>query len=47
MLNRHLGTFAQLKTTVTSLRMEEAFVSDYGIEGRVALDGDADVVVNW
>jgi hypothetical protein len=47
MLNRPLGGFARLKTTVTSLRMEEAFVSDYGIEGRVALDGDADVVVNW
>lgn len=47
MLNRPLGNFARLKTTVTSLRMEEAFVSDYGIEGRVALDGDAEVEVNW
>ena len=47
MLNRPLGRFAQLQTTVTSLRMEEAFVSDYGIEVRVALDGDAQVSVNW
>lgn len=47
MLNRPLGGIAKLKTTVTSLKMEEAFVSDYGIEGRVALDGDATVNVNW
>jgi hypothetical protein len=47
MLNRPLGRFASLKTTITSFRMEEAFVSDYGIEGRVVLDGDADVNVNW
>jgi len=47
LLNRPLGHFARLKTTVDSLTMEEAFVSDYGIEGRVALDGDAAVVVNW
>ncbi len=47
LLNRPLGHFARLKTTVDSLTMEEAFVSDYGIEGRVALEGDAEVVVNW
>ncbi len=47
MLNRPLGGFARLKTTVSSFRMEEAIVTDYGIEGRVSLDGDADVVVNW
>ena len=47
LLNRPLGHFARLKTDVKSLRMEEAFVSDYGIEGRVALDGDASVEVDW
>jgi hypothetical protein len=47
MLNRPLGRLASLKTTVTSFRMEEALVSDYGIEGRVSLDGDAVVEVNW
>jgi hypothetical protein len=46
-LNRPLGKFARLHTTITSLKMEEAFVSDYGLEGRVALDGDAAVDVNW
>ena len=46
-LNRPLGRFARLHTTITSLKMEEAFVSDYGLEGRVALDGDAAVDVNW
>jgi hypothetical protein len=40
-LNRPLGHFASLHTTISSLKMEEAFVSDYGLEGRVALDGDA------
>jgi hypothetical protein len=43
LLNRPLGRFASLHTTITSLKMEEAFVSDYGLEGRVALDGDAAV----
>jgi hypothetical protein len=47
MLNRPLGQYASLKTTVDSFKMEEAFVSDYGIEGRVSLDGDAVVDVNW
>jgi hypothetical protein len=47
MLNRPLGKFARLRTDVTSLRLEEAFVSDYGIESRVALDGDATVDVDW
>jgi hypothetical protein len=47
LLNRPLGRFARLRTTVTSLKMEEAFVSDYGLEGRVALDGDAAVDVSW
>lgn len=46
-LNRPLGGHARLKTTVTSLKMEEAFVTDYGIEGRVAMDGDASVDVDW
>ncbi len=46
-LNRPLGRFAKLHTTITSLKMEEAFISDYGLEGRVALDGDASVDVNW
>ncbi len=47
MLNRPLGRFAKLRTTVTSLKMVEAFVSDYGLEGRIALDGDAAVDLNW
>jgi hypothetical protein len=47
LLNRPLGHFAKLHTTITSLKMEEAFVSDYGLEGRIALDGDAAVDVNW
>jgi hypothetical protein len=47
MLNRPLGKFARLKTDIKSLKMEEAFVSDYGIESRVALDGDATVDVDW
>lgn len=47
LLNRPLGGFARLKTTVDSLRMEEAFVSDYGIEGRVSMDGNAMVEANW
>ena len=47
MLNRPLGSHVVLKTTVTSLKMQEAFVSDYGIEGRVVLDGDASVDVIW
>lgn len=46
-LNRPLGGHASLKTTVTSLKMEEAFITDYGIEARVALDGDASVDVDW
>ncbi len=46
LLNRPLGPFARLHTTITSLKMEEAFVSDYGLEGRVALDGDAAVDLN-
>lgn len=46
-LNRPLGGHARLKTTVTSLKMEEAFVTDYGIEARVAMDGDASVDVDW
>ncbi len=46
LLNRPLGRFARLHTTITSLKMEEAFVSDYGLEGRVALDGDAAVDLN-
>jgi tRNA A-37 threonylcarbamoyl transferase component Bud32 len=46
LLNRPLGHFAALHTTITSLKMEEAFVSDYGLEGRVALDGDAAVDLN-
>jgi hypothetical protein len=45
-LNRPLGRHARLRTTITSLKMEEAFVSDYGLEGRVALDGDAAVDLN-
>jgi len=46
LLNRPLGRYARLHTTITSLKMEEAFVSDYGLEGRVALDGDAGVDLN-
>ncbi len=46
LLNRPLGHFAMLRTTITSLKMEEAFVSDIGLEGRVALDGDARVELN-
>ena len=47
LLNRPLGGHAHLKTDVTSLKMEEAFITDYGIEARVALDGDASVDVDW
>jgi hypothetical protein len=46
-LNRPLGGLARLRTTVNTLKLEEAFVSDYGIEGRVDLDGDSKVEVNW
>jgi hypoxanthine-guanine phosphoribosyltransferase len=47
MLNRPIGKHIVLKTTVTSLKMQEAFVTDYGIEGQVAMDGDASVNVTW
>lgn len=47
LLNRPLGHYAKLRTTITSMKMEEAFVSDYGLEGRVSLDGDAAVDLNW
>jgi len=43
MLNRKLGPHVTLKINVTSMKMQEAFVSDYGIEGRVAIDGDGAV----
>jgi hypothetical protein len=43
MLNRRLGPHVALKINVTSMKMQEAFVSDYGIEGRVAIDGDGAV----
>ncbi|HJT24390.1 MAG TPA: DUF4403 family protein [bacterium] len=46
-LNRPLGSHARLKTTITSLKMEDAYITDYGIEGRVAMDGDASVDVDW
>ena len=46
-LNRPLGRFAKLNTEVTNLKMTEAFVSDYGLEGRVIMDGDAKVAVDW
>lgn len=46
-LNRPLGGHARLKTTITSLKMEDAYITDYGIEGRVAMDGDASVDVDW
>lgn len=46
-LNRPLGSHARLKTTITSLKMQEAYVTDYGIEGRVDMDGDASVDVDW
>jgi len=46
-LNRPLGRFAKLKTEITSLKMTEAFISDYGLEGRVVMDGDTTVDVNW
>jgi len=46
-LNRPLGSHARLKTTITSLKMEDAYISDYGIEGRVDMDGDAVVDVDW
>ncbi|HXL74018.1 MAG TPA: DUF4403 family protein [bacterium] len=46
-LNRPIGKHIVLKTTITSLKMQEAFVTDYGIEGRVAMDGDASVNVVW
>lgn len=46
-LNRPLGHFAKLNTQITSLKMTEAFISDYGIEGRVVMDGDTQVDVNW
>jgi hypothetical protein len=47
MLNRPIGKHIVLKTTVTSLKMQEVFVTDYGIEGQVAMDGDASVNVAW
>ncbi len=46
-LNRPLGGHARLKTNITSLKMEDAFISDKGIEGRVTLNGDATVDVDW
>lgn len=47
MLNRPLGSHAKLKTDINTLQVEEAFVSDFGIESRVALDGEASVDVDW
>ncbi len=47
MLNRNLGPHVVLKTHITSMKMQEAYVSDYGIEGRVAIDGDAAVNLVW
>ena len=46
-LNRPLGGHARLKTTINSLKMVDAYITDYGIEGRVAMDGDASVDVDW
>jgi hypothetical protein len=39
-MNRPIGKYAVLHTTIDSLSMEEVFVSDFGLEGRVAMDGD-------
>ncbi len=46
-LNRPLGGHAYLKTTITSLKMKEAYITNDGLEGRVAMDGDASVDVDW
>jgi len=42
-LNRKIGPHLALKMDVTQLQMQEAYVSSYGIEGRVAVDGVAAV----
>lgn len=47
MMNRPLGPHVILKTTISTLKMQEAYVSDYGIEGRVAIGGDAAVNLVW
>lgn len=47
LLNRPIGSHARLHTTVTGLKLKEAYVSDDGLEARVAMDGDASVDVDW
>ena len=42
-LNRKIGPHLALKMDVTQLQMQEAYVSNYGIEGRVTVDGVAAV----
>lgn len=43
MLNRKLAPHVALKIKVTSMKLQEAYVSKNGIEGRVAIDGDGAV----
>ncbi|HTA75923.1 MAG TPA: DUF4403 family protein [bacterium] len=43
MLNRKLNPHMALKINITSMKLTEAYVSSYGIEGRVAIDGDGAV----
>jgi hypothetical protein len=43
MLNRKLAPHVALRINVTSMKLQEAYVSSYGIEGRVAIDGDGAV----
>jgi hypothetical protein len=47
LMNRKLGPHVILKTDITKLQMKEAYVSSYGIEGRVAIDGAAAVNLVW
>lgn len=47
LMNRKLGPHVIFKTDITNLKMQEAYVSDYGIEGRVAIDGNAAVELVW
>jgi hypothetical protein len=47
LMNRPLGPHVILKTTISTLKMKEAYVSAYGIEGRVTINGDAAVNLVW
>lgn len=46
-LNRALGTHATLTGRVDSLRVERVYVGNSAFKGRVALDGSAELSVNW